>query len=84
MYFAIYILKYIKIYKRQLSLTKYNYYFLSYILYTLPYKVFNFQFIPPSTSICILNIDSKGIKKVISFIFLIYIKQVLFNFKYLL
>ena len=33
---------YIKIYKRQLSLIKYNYYFLSYILYTLPHRVSNF------------------------------------------
>jgi hypothetical protein len=39
---------------------------------------------PPSAGIHILSIDGKGIKKVISFIFLIYIKQALFNFGYLL
>ena len=75
---------YIKIYGRRLSLTKYNYYFSSYILCTLPHRVFNFQFVPPSASIYILSIDSKNIKGVISLIFLIYIKQALFNFKYLL
>jgi patatin-like phospholipase/acyl hydrolase len=37
---------------------------------------------PPSAGIYILSIDSRGIKGVISFIFLIYIKQTLFNFKY--
>ena len=75
---------YIKIYRRRLSLTKYNYYFSSYILCTSPYKASDFQFIPPSAGICILSIDSGGIKRVISFIFLIYIKQALSNFKYLL
>jgi len=75
---------YIKIYRRRLSSTKYNYYLLSYILYTLPYRASNFQFIPPSASIYILSIDSGGIRGVISLIFLIYIKQTLSNFKYLL
>ena len=75
---------YIKIYERQSSLIKFNYYLLFYVLYTSPYKASDFQFIPPSTSIYILSIDSRGIKKVISLIFLIYIKQALSNFKYLL
>jgi len=74
----------IKTYRRQSSLTKYNYYLLSYILYTSPYRASNFQFIPPSTSIRILSIDSRGIRGVISLIFLIYIKQTLSNFGYLL
>ena len=64
----------IKIYGKQLSLIKYNYYLLSCILCILPYKASNFQFIPPSTGIHILSIDSKNIKGVISLIFLIYIK----------
>jgi len=74
----------IKIYRRQLSSTKYNYYLLFYILCALPYRASNFQFIPPSASIHILSIDSGGIRGVISLIFLIYIKQTLSNFGYLL
>ena len=74
----------IKIYRRRLSSTKYNYHLSSYILYALPYRVSNFQFMPPSTSIYILSIDSGGIRGVISLIFLIYIKQTLSNFRYLL
>ena len=73
---------YIKIYRKQLSLIKYNYYLLSYVLYTSPYRVSNFQFMLLSASIYILSIDSRGIKGVISFIFLIYIEQTLSNFKY--
>ena len=73
---------YIKIYRRQLSSTKYNYYLLSYVLCALPYRVFDFQFILPSTGICILSIDGGGIRGVISFIFLMYIEQALFNFRY--
>ena len=75
---------YIKIYGRRLSLTKYNYYLLFYVLCALPHRAFNFQFIPPSASIRILNIDSGGIRGLISFIFLMYIEQVLFNFRCLL
>jgi len=64
----------IKIYRRRLSSIKYNYYLLSCVLYTLPYRASNFQFILPSASIYILSIDSGGIRGVISLIFLIYIK----------
>jgi patatin-like phospholipase/acyl hydrolase len=39
---------------------------------------------PLSANIHILSIDSGGIRGVISFIFLMYIKQALFNFRYLL
>ena len=74
----------IKIYKRQLFLIKYNYYLLSYILCALPYRASNFQFVPPSTGIRILSIDGKDIKGVISLIFLMHIKQILSNFRYLL
>ena len=70
----------IKIYGRRSSLTKYNYYLLSYILCASPYRVFNFQFVPPSASIHILSIDGGGIRGVISFIFLMYIEQALSNF----
>ena len=72
----------IKIYERQSSLIKYNYYFLFYILCALPYKVSDFQFMPPSTGIRILSINGGGIKGVIFFIFLMHIKQALSNFKY--
>jgi len=75
---------YIKIYRRRLSLIKYNYYLLSCVLCALPYRASNFQFMPPSASICILSIDGGGIRGVISLIFLIYIKQTLSNFGYLL
>ncbi|XTI85756.1 patatin [Cenococcum geophilum] len=63
----------IKIYRRQLSLTKYSYYLLFYILYASPYR---------AASIYILSIDGGGIRGVISLIFLIYIKQALSNFRY--
>jgi hypothetical protein len=75
---------YIKIYGRRLSSMKYNYYLLFYVLCTLPYRVFDFQFILPSAGIRILSINGGGIKGVISLIFLIYIEQVLSNFKCLL
>jgi hypothetical protein len=65
---------YIKIYKRQSFLIKYNYYFLFYVLCASPYRVSNFQFILFSAGIYILSIDSGGIRGVISFIFLMYIK----------
>jgi hypothetical protein len=75
---------YIKIYGRQLSLMKYNYYFLSCVLCASPYRVFNFQFVLPSAGIYILSINGRGIKGVISLIFLMYIEQALSNFRYLL
>ena len=74
----------IKIYRRQLSLIKYNYYFLFYVLCASLYRASNFQFMPPSTSIYILSINGGGIRGVISLIFLIYIEQALSNFGYLL
>ena len=63
---------------------KYNYYLLSYVLCASLYRVSDFQFILPSTGIRILSIDGGGIRGVISLIFLIYIEQVLSNFRYLL
>src|SRR6266567_7646797 len=74
----------IKTYRRRLFLTKYNYYLLSCVLYALPHRASNFQFILLSAGIRILSIDGGGIRGVISLIFLIYIKQTLSNFRCLL
>ena len=73
---------YIKIYKRRSFSIKYNYYLLFCVLCASPHRASNFQFMPPSASIYILSIDSRGIRGVISLIFLIYIEQALFNFGY--